>query len=129
MDEGLKRNILIGVIVVALGVAGYFTWTTFFGPSDVTATANTFTLMDAETGKLHQVELTPDLQPYPHVNPKTGRATLYPTEVCWRGECLKKGGTHVILNSWVGKDEPTTCPVCGSGVRPHNPGPEKDAHE
>ena len=43
------------------------------------------------------------------------------------GECLDKGGTRVVLNAWLGQEGPTKCPVCGSGVYAHNPGPEKRA--
>ena len=59
----------------------------------------------------------------------TGRMTLYPTEVCWRGECGQRGGTHVILNTWLDVEGPTRCPVCGSTVRVHNPGPRQPPEE
>jgi hypothetical protein len=67
--------------------------------------------------------------PYPHENPRTGKNTLYPTEVCYKNECAQRGGTRVILNPWLGVKEPTRCPVCSAGVRAHNPGPERPAEE
>ncbi|MHC4233995.1 MAG: hypothetical protein ACYSUQ_02665 [Planctomycetota bacterium] len=122
MDESLKRNILIGVIVVVVAVAGYYTWSSL-GESKVVRSANTRTLKCSETGKLFEVQLTTDMPPYPHENPRTGRKTLYPTEVCYWNQCGQKGGTRVILNQWLDQEDPTYCPVCGQVVRPHNPAP------
>ena len=128
MDEELKRKLIVGFAVVAIGVCLYLVVRSF-GRDEVVKSANAVTLMCSETGKLFDVELTPDLAPYPHENPKTGRMTLYPTEVCWRGECAKRGGTRVILNTWLDIEGPTRCPVCNSIVRAHNPGPEKPPEE
>ncbi|HUU84810.1 MAG TPA: hypothetical protein VM243_15015 [Phycisphaerae bacterium] len=128
MDEGLKRKLIVGFAVVAIGVCLYMVVRSF-GRDEVTKRANTVTLMCSETGELFDVELGEDTAPFPHKNPKTGKMTLYPTEVCWRGECLKRGGTRVILNSWLGIEGPTRCPVCGSGVRAHNPGPPRSSED
>ena len=122
MNPTLQRTLLIALAVVCVGLAAYYVWSNF-GEDEVIRSANTRTLMDSETGELFDFEITPDFAPYPHKNPKTGTMTLYPTEVCWKGECLEKGGTHVIMNRWLGKEGPTRCPVCGSVVRDHNPGP------
>lgn len=118
----MKKTILIIVAVVAFGYAGYALWN-MFGSDEAVATANSRTLKDSESGDLVEVTIQEKMPPYPHENRKTGKKTLYPTEVCWAGECLKKGGTHVILNVWLGKDGPTYCPTCGSLVVAHNPGP------
>ena len=128
MDEGLKRKLIVGFAVVAIGVCLYLVVRSF-GRDEVVKSANAVTLMCSETGKLFEVELTLDTPPYPHENPKTGRMTLYPTEVCWRGECAERGGTRVILNTWLDIEGPTRCPVCNSIVRAHNPGREKPPDE
>ena len=128
MDEGLKRNLIIAFAVVAIAVCLYAV-VRGFGEDPVVKSANTVTLMCAETGRLFEVELKEDMPPFPHENPKTGGMTLYPTEVCWRGECGQRGGTHVILNTWLDVEGPTRCPVCGSTVRVHNPGPRQPPEE
>ena len=122
MNESLKKTLLAVVAACLLGYAGYAVWSSWGGGS-VVANANTRTLMDSETGELFRMRLRIGMS-FPLENPKTGKKTLYPTEVCWAGKCLKKGGTHVILNHWLGKKGPTYCPVCGSLVVPHNPGPK-----
>jgi len=88
------------------------------------ATPNdTRTLMDSETGELFECPIE-KLKPYPMLNAKTGKDTMYRTEVCYWGEdCRKAGGTHVIMNELLGKEGPTYCPVCGHVVRFLNPRP------
>ena len=122
MDESLKRKIMIGAVILLVAVCGYYAWSSV-GNDPVVRSANARVLMCAETGELFSIELTPDLPPYPHENPKTQRKTVYPTEVCYWNECGSKGGTRVILNSWLDKEGPTYCPVCGHVVRPHNRAP------
>lgn len=124
----MKKTILIIVAVVALGYAGYRFWSTV-GTDEAVAKANSRILKDAETGELVEIMIKEKMPPYPHVNPSTGKKTLYPTEICWASECLDKGGTHVILNVWLGKDGPTYCPSCGSLVVVHNPGPVRQKND
>lgn len=124
MGEGLKRNLVVGLAVVAAGWLAY----TWLGGRDGTNTrlANYRVLQDINTGKNYRVNITTkDYGPYPHKNRSTGEMTLYPTEVCYWNECGEKGGTRVILNRWCPdqKNEPTVCPVCGHGVKSHNPRP------
>ncbi len=120
MSEGQRKGIVIAgsiVVGIVLVISVYRT----LGGDNIPA--NTRRLMCAETGELFPCELTPDMPKFPHENPKTGRRTLYPVEVCYNGPCLERGGTPVILNTWLKKPEPTYCPVCGHIVRSHNPGP------
>ncbi|MFH0983642.1 MAG: HEAT repeat domain-containing protein [Planctomycetota bacterium] len=85
---------------------------------------DTRTLMDSESGELFVIPTT-ELKPYPMPNPKTRKNTLYRTEICyWGEECRKRGGTRMIMNTLLGKPEPTHCPVCGHVVRFCNPRPE-----
>lgn len=122
MDDRLKRNLMIGVTVMAVGVCGYYVWNTF-GEDETLRSANRRVIKCSETGQEFKIKITRDLKPYPHENPKTGTKTLYPTEVCYWDECGKQRGTRVILNVWLGKEGPTKCPVCEHTVRPHNPKP------
>ncbi len=115
------KKVAFGVIALALVViAARGIWGTF---GEAAVPADTRTLMDVETGKLYEMPVTADWGPYPHVNPDTGKKTLYATEVCYANECGKHGGTHVIMNELLGKEGPTYCPKCGALVRFHNPGP------
>jgi len=120
MSNGIKKGLVfIGSIVV--GVVLIISVYRTLGGEEVPA--NTRKLMCSETGALFAVEVKPGMGPYPHKNPKTDRDTLYPVELCYNGPCLEKDGTPVILNTWLGQEEPTYCPVCGHIVRAHNPGP------
>ena len=120
MSDQQKRIGAIALTVVALGLLAGMVWRSF---GTETVAANVRILMDSETGELVEIP-TADLKPWPMVNPRTGKQTLHRTEVCyWGEECRKAGGTRVILNSSLGKKEPTHCPVCGHVVRPHNPRP------
>ncbi len=123
MSDNLKKG-LMAVITVAVAIAAIYSIKGFFGEEDYVARANTRVLMDSETGDLFPFELTENMPPYPHVNPKTGDKTLFPVEWCYARECGAKGGTPVILNTWLGKEGPTYCPNCGALVRFHNPKPE-----
>lgn len=116
-----RKNILAAVTVVLLALAAVRIWAAASHPA--VAAADTRTLMDAETGRLATVNVTDGFGPFPMVNPRTGERTLYPTEICYANGCAAKGGTHVILNSYLGKEGPTYCPACGGEVRFHNPGP------
>lgn len=71
----------------------------------------------------------------PYVHVETGQTRFYkvgvrpdegfyPAEYCFRNSCGPDGGTPVILNAYLGKDGPTTCPKCGAPVVAHNPRPE-----
>lgn len=122
MSDGLKKTILGVVAAGLIGYAAYAVWGTIGGGAEISK-ANTKGFKDSETGEVFQIKLEIGMK-FPLENPKTGKNTLYPTEICYAGKCLKKGGTYVILNSTLGKDEPTYCPECGTIVVPRNPGPK-----
>lgn len=73
-----------------------------------------------------------DLKPFNHdlvkgesipVDAPSGGKTGYPAELCfWTKDGQPKTDpTPVLLNSWIGKPEPTFCPDCGRLVVPNNP--------
>lgn len=77
-----------------------------------------------ETGKafshLNQLGESP-----PILSPYSGKNTGLPAEACyWTADGgTKKDPDWVLLNSQIGKPEPTFCPVCGRLVVPRNPVP------
>lgn len=113
------------IIVAALGVGGWSVWT-FSGSSNAAESSSRVRAMiDAETGKVFENYQIREGDKVPFANPETGRATLWPAEMCF---WTKDGGakaepTYVLLNGYVGIDKPTTCPDCGRAVVPHNPMP------
>lgn len=77
--------------------------------------------MCSETGKTfrHRPKMGEKM---PIESPHSGRKTGYRAEQCY---CVKDGKkatepTYVILNDYLGKKGPTTCPNCGALVYPHN---------
>ncbi len=90
-----------------------------------TSRAFSRTYICTETGKTfrhepEKGETLPIYSPYSHKN------TGMPGEACyWAADGkIKKEPTWVLLNSEVGKPEPTFCPDCGRLVVGHNPVPK-----
>lgn len=81
-------------------------------------------VMDKQTGDLRWKRVAPQAE-FPYRNPKTGERSMYPVEYCFYNECGPAGGTPVILNDYLGKEGPTTCPRCGEEVHAHNPRPSE----
>ena len=120
----VRRGRSAALATIGATLAALVTWAVWSAMSDPVATAANFrTLMDAQTCRLVEVRVDENLGPFPVVNPKTGRRTLYPTEVCYAKPCAARGGTHAILNAYLGKEGPTHCTACGAEVRFHNGGP------
>jgi hypothetical protein len=103
--------------VLALVGAAYAVRSFFQG--DVPGDPNLLTYVDSTTGQTfkHRNQLGESL---PVISPYTNAPTGYPGFPCYwtkSGE-LKKDPTWVILNSLLGKKEPTFCPDCGRLVSP-----------
>jgi hypothetical protein len=123
MKIPVNKSTAVALIAVALvGVAIWIGWRATADP--VAEAAARRTLMDAETGELVEIRVDERFSGFPVVNPGTGRSTLYPTETCRSEVCAARGGTPVILNSYLGKEGPTHCPVCRAEARFHNGGRE-----
>ncbi len=122
MNEAVKHYGSIGAGILVIVLIVWSVWGAISG-DDVAKAANTITHICAETGETFDIELKPDMPGVPRPNPKTGRNTLYPAEICYWNECGPKGGTPVLMNTYAGREEPTYCPVCGHIVRFRNPRP------
>ena len=98
----------------------------FFAPSPEVAQANDRIYICSETGKSFHVSLSDlDGKTVPIYSPYSHKNTGYPAELCyWNADGTpKKDPTPVLLNSDIGKPEPTFCPDCGRLVVGHNPMP------
>lgn len=120
---------LIGVAVLVLASLGALGWAITSAVAgarnDPGSLSRHRDLMDIKTGELFAEFAVADGENYPVENPKTGERTLMPAEKCY---WTKDGGakfepTFVLLNSVLGKPDPTICPDCGREVVFHNPMP------
>lgn len=82
-------------------------------------------VVDRETGEQILDFRAPVGVTFPFVNPKTGKATLFPAEACYwtKDGKAKFPPNYVILNERMGKPGPTRCPECGKTVKLYNPMP------
>lgn len=118
---GIGLALALGGAAVVYGFRSYFS-----GPKVVDTAERNF--ICAESGKpfahkLQEGETLPVMSPY------TNRPTGYPAERCYwtKDDKAKLEPTLVLLNTYIGKPEPTICPDCGREVRPHNPPPPASA--
>lgn len=128
MVEMFKRFLSTGpgkvVIAVLAGLALMFVFVSLrssLGESDAAAMSRHRMLVDSATGKPFKFDLVAGIS-FP-VQAPSGGMTGYPAEECyWTADGhAKPDPDYVILNSTLGKNEPTFCPVCGRLVRGHNP--------
>lgn len=114
----------IGITLAGAIVVITFQLMSMFGSSAVASTANTRIFICSETLKSFQVNLEDlDGKPIPIMSPYSKKETGYPAELCyWTADGkVKSQPTPVLLNSAIGKTEPTFCPDCGRLVIGHNP--------
>jgi hypothetical protein len=116
----------ITVIAVAIAVLALlaFELRGMFGTSPEVAAANDRVFICSETGKSWHHTLK-DGEAIPIYSSYSGSNTGYPAELCyWTADGKpRKEPTPVLLNSSIGKPEPTFCPDCGRLVVGHNPMP------
>lgn len=124
-----KFILAIGTVVVSVGLLVFVILraTLLSGPQAGDVSRHR-TLIDAETGEVVFGYHVQDGTLYPWVNPKSGKATLYPPESCFwtRDGKAKAEPTYVLLNEMAGKTGPTICPDCGRTVVARNPKPPMD---
>lgn len=126
-----KKKLLlsIGAVVVSVGVLLFVVLRiSLFGAADPSDVSRTRVAIDAETGEIIEALAIEDESIYPWKNPKTGKASLYPPELCYwtKDGKAKTEPTYVLLGSLVGKPGKTKCPDCGRDVVAHNPKPPMD---
>jgi hypothetical protein len=115
----LLTFVLAGIAIV---VAAVLIWRSFGPPSEV-VDANTRYFVDTKTGKSFRRELKAGMRM--PIDAPSGEKTGYLAELCfWNADgSQRKEPYAVVLNSALGKPEPTFCPDCGRLVVGHNPVP------
>ncbi len=118
----IKIGASIAALILAAVIMG---WQLFSGTTTAGDASRSRTLVDAESGEVFENFPIKDGDRQPWMNPKTGKATLFPAERCFwtRDGKAKMKPTWVLLNQYAGKPGETICPDCGRRVVPHNPAP------
>jgi hypothetical protein len=119
LDRGTGKVATIVMAVGVIGVALYIVKNSFF--SSAVAAERDRIFIDSQTGKAfnHELKLGESIP----VDAPSGNKSGYPAEMCyWTKDGQPKSDpTAVLLNTWIGKPEPTFCPDCGRLVVAHNP--------
>lgn len=110
-----------GGAVIAL-LAIFLSFRSLLGPGSAASLANRQTFICAKTGKSFELTLKPGMR-IPVHSSYSGEDTGYPAELCyWTASGGISQKSHpVLMNSIIGKPEPTFCPDCGRLVVRHNP--------
>jgi hypothetical protein len=117
-------RVAISILGIFALVAGIWSVIHYLGPSPAVVASTRGQFICAETGKPFALTITPGMT-LPVRSPHSGKNTGYPAEFCyWTSD----GNTRtepfpVLLNSYLGKRDPTFCPDCGHLVRSRNPLP------
>jgi hypothetical protein len=123
LDTNVGKIAVGALLIGAIGVA-VWAFKNSFGTSSAVANANDRVFVDAKTGKPFNVDLKKGMT-IPIAAPSGGN-TGYPAEMCgWTKDGKMRSEPYpVLLNSWLGKTDPTFCPDCGRLVVGHNPPPD-----
>ncbi|MEL7473565.1 MAG: DUF1206 domain-containing protein [Planctomycetota bacterium] len=113
------------LVVAGLGAVGFAIWSLVGQGNSIAADTRKRDLIDSVTREVFVDHRIKEGQNWPYEHPSTGERTLYPAELCFwtRDGKATLEPTHVLLNGYIGEDEPTLCPDCGRRVVPHNPTP------
>jgi hypothetical protein len=121
LDKPAVKWGVIAFATVAIAAAGYVVKDSLF--SSPASRSNDKIFVDSQTGRSFSHELVRG-ESIP-VDAPSGGKTGYPAELCFwtKDGQIKSDPTPVLLNSYLGKPEPTFCPDCGRLVLPNNPYP------
>ena len=114
------RVVAVALVIVGLAAVAYSLYSNMGSPAYDLASSRVY--MDPKTGQPFPVTVRQGMEMPPKA---PSGADGVPAEACyWTKEgTAKEEPTYVLLNSHVGKPEPTFCPDCGRLVKGHNPAP------
>ena len=119
LESRAGKTVAIVLFLGGIGVAGYVIKTSFM--SSVVSAERHRIFVDSVTlqGFTHDLQKGESIP----VDAPSGGKTGYPAELCyWTKDGQPKSDpTPVLMNTWIGKPEPTFCPDCGRLVVGHNP--------
>jgi len=110
--------VIIGLVFAVTSIRG-------FGSTEASENASNRMFVDASTNppKAFPVELKVGMEV--PVKAPSGGMTGWPAEKCYwtKDGKTKTEPTYVLLNVYLGREDPTFCPDCGRLVVAHNPAP------
>lgn len=114
----------IALALVLLSTAAILTYRSFYTYEQEPLDPPPIMYVCAETRKTFQHTLQVG-EKNPIESPFTKKRTGFPAEKCyWTKDGKQKLiPTYILLNDFIGVDEPTICPDCGRIVTNHNPAP------
>ena len=115
------KKFTVGGVLIAL-LAIFLSFRSNLGLSSAASIANRRTFVCSKTGKSFELTLKPGMAVPVH-SPYSGEDTGYPAELCYwtAGGGFSSEPHAVLMNSAIGKPEPTFCSDCGRLVVRHNP--------
>jgi hypothetical protein len=123
LNQPLERKLGAAAFVVVVAVGVWSVWR-FFASTPAVAASTRGQFVCAQTGKPFELTISPGIT-IPVHSPYSDSKTGYPAEFCyWTADGqIRSKPVHVLLNSYIGKREPTFCPDCDRLVRARNPQP------
>jgi hypothetical protein len=117
-------QVTAGLLTALAIVAVIWSYRSNFGQSEAAALSRDRTFICAQTERSFRYQVQPG-DTIPVRSPHSGEQTGYPAEACyWTADGqAKPEPTLVLLNEYVGRNEPTFCPDCGRLVVMMNPTP------
>lgn len=118
------RRVAASIFGITCLVLAVWSIAHYLGPSPAVAASTHGQFICAETGKPFSLTITPGLT-LPVRSPYSGKDTGYPAELCYwtKDGAIRTEPVPVLLNSYLGRRDPTFCPDCGRLVRSRNPQP------
>ncbi|UCG34241.1 MAG: hypothetical protein JSU68_06310 [Phycisphaerales bacterium] len=115
---------LPGAVVICIIAVGLVAYSAFGRKDEAAESSSERMFICSETMKTFQYKVKVGDE-WPVRSPYSDKETGWPAEKCYwtRDGGAKREPTYVLLNEYIGKDEPTICPDCGRKVQRNNQRP------